>query len=54
MEFLYDARRLNVATSRSRCLAVVVANPALLEPACTTVRQMWLANGYARVGEVAR
>jgi uncharacterized protein len=53
MEFLYDARRLNVATSRARCVAVLVANPALLEPACTTVRQMWLANGYARVGEVA-
>lgn len=53
MEFLYDARRLNVATSRARCVAVLVANPALLEPACSTVRQMWLANGYARVGEVA-
>lgn len=52
MEFLYDASRLNVATSRARCVAIVVAEPALLRPACTSVRQMWLANGYCRVGEM--
>jgi uncharacterized protein len=53
MEFLYNASRLNVATSRARCVAVIVANPALLEPACRTPPQMLLANGYCRVGEVA-
>ena len=28
MEFLYSLNRLNVATSRARCAAIVVASPA--------------------------
>jgi superfamily I DNA and/or RNA helicase len=31
MEFLYGLNRLNVAVSRARCVAVVVANPALFQ-----------------------
>ena len=31
MDFLYSRNRLNVATSRARCVAVVVASPALLQ-----------------------
>jgi len=54
MEFLYAADRLNVATSRARCVAVVVCEPGVLEPECRTPRQMELPNGYARVAEVAR
>ena len=38
MEFLYNLNRLNVATSRARCAAIVVASPKLLEPACRTPR----------------
>lgn len=53
MEFLYSLNRLNVATSRARCLAIVVASPALLDPACTTVRQVELANALARFVELA-
>ncbi len=53
MEFLYSLNRLNVATSRARCLAVVVASPALLRPHCRTPRQMRLANALARLVEVA-
>src|SRR5438105_4021351 len=30
MEFLYSLNRLNVATSRARCAAVVVASPELV------------------------
>ncbi len=52
MEFIYNASRLNVATSRARCVAVIVASPALLQPGCKTPRQLELANGYARFVEM--
>ena len=54
MEFLYSRHRLNVATSRARCAAFVVASPALLEPECRTPRQMALANALCRFVELAR
>jgi predicted RecB family nuclease len=44
IEFLYSKNRLNVAVSRARCLAVVVANPHLLEVDCKTPEQMALVN----------
>ena len=53
MEFLYSLNRLNVATSRAQCLAVVVANPELTRALCRTPRQMRLANALARLVEVA-
>jgi uncharacterized protein len=53
MEFLYSLNRLNVATSRAKCLAVVVASPELLRVRCRTPRQMLLANALARLVEVA-
>ncbi|MDE2695530.1 MAG: TM0106 family RecB-like putative nuclease, partial [Chloroflexota bacterium] len=52
MEFLYSLNRLNVATSRAQCLAVVVASPALVRVHCRTPRQMRLANALARLVEV--
>lgn len=52
MEFIYNANRLNVATSRARCVAVIVASPVLMQPSCKTPRQMELANGFARFGEM--
>ena len=54
MEFLYSLNRLNVATSRARCVAIVVASPRLFEPECRTPRQMKLANALCRFREVAR
>jgi superfamily I DNA and/or RNA helicase len=54
MEFLYSLNRLNVATSRARCVAVVVASPALVRVACRTPRQMQLANALCRLVELAR
>ncbi len=46
IEFLYSKNRLNVAISRAQCLAVVVANPKLLEIPCKTVEQMKLVNTF--------
>jgi uncharacterized protein len=46
MEFLYSRNRLNVAISRAQCLAVVVANPRLLEYPCRTINQMKLVNTF--------
>ncbi len=54
MEFLYSLNRLNVATSRARCLAAVVASPELFRVRCRTPRQMQLANGLCRLLEMAR
>jgi uncharacterized protein len=45
IEFLYSRNRLNVAISRARCLAVIFANPRLLEIPCNTPRQMELVDG---------
>jgi uncharacterized protein len=53
MEFLFSANRLNVATSRARCLAVLVGNPAVLAPICRAPRQMQLANAFCRFAEMA-
>jgi uncharacterized protein len=53
MEFLYSLNRLNVATSRGRCAAIVVASPALVRVACHSPRQMQLANALCRLVEVA-
>ncbi|MEZ5293441.1 MAG: TM0106 family RecB-like putative nuclease [Vicinamibacterales bacterium] len=54
MEFLFSRHRLNVATSRAKCAAFVVASPALLSPECRTPRQMRLANALCRFVEMAR
>src|SRR6202011_6176009 len=54
MEFLYSLNRLNVATSRARCAAILVASPRLFEPECRTPRQMELANALCRYRELAQ
>jgi uncharacterized protein len=46
IEFLYSRNRLNVAVSRARCLAIVYANPRLLEIPCSTTRQMEIVNTF--------
>lgn len=45
IEFLFSRNRLNVAISRARCIAVLFANPRLLEVPCNTIAQMELVNG---------
>ena len=52
MEFLYSLHRLNVATSRARCVAAIVANPGLLTPDCRTP-ELRLANPFCRFLELA-
>ena len=54
IEFLYSKNRLNVAVSRAQCLAVVVANPELLEIPCSTVEQMKLVNTFCWLNEYAQ
>ena len=54
VEFLYSLNRLNVAVSRARALAVLVANPALLQLRCRTPQQMRLANALCRLVEIAQ
>jgi uncharacterized protein len=53
MEFLYSANRLNVATSRAKCLCILVAAPAVFEAECRTPGQMQLANAFCRYLEMA-
>jgi predicted RecB family nuclease len=53
MEFLYSLNRLNVATSRGRCLSVVVCSPQLLGVSAHTPFQMRLANALCRFVELA-
>jgi uncharacterized protein len=54
MEFLYSRNRLNVATSRARCVAVVALSPELLRVRARSPRQMRLANALCRLAEQAR
>lgn len=51
MEFLFSKNRLNVALSRARCLALLVANPKLMAIKCHTVEQMALVNTLCWVAE---
>jgi superfamily I DNA and/or RNA helicase len=53
MEFLYSPNRLNVATSRARCVCILVGSPAVFEAECRTPRQMQLANAFCRYLEMA-
>jgi len=52
VDFLYSRNRLNVAVSRARCLAVLVASPALMTIECNTVEQMRLVNALCLLDEL--
>ena len=54
MDFLYSRNRLNVAVSRARAIALVIASPRLLEADCKTPEQMRLVNALCRLVEEAR
>lgn len=51
IEFLYSKNRLNVALSRAKCLAVLVASPLLLDIPCRTAEQIALVNTLCWVEE---
>ena len=44
---------VDVATSRAKCVCVLVASPSVFEAQCRTPRQMQLANAFARYLELA-
>jgi predicted RecB family nuclease len=52
MNFLFSPNRLNVATSRAKCVCILVASPMLLEPACNTISQMKWSNALCRYVEL--
>jgi len=52
LEFLYSKNHLNV--SRAKCLAIVIANPALMGIKCHTPEQMALVNTLCWVAESGR
>jgi superfamily I DNA and/or RNA helicase len=54
MEFLYSLNRLNVAISRARCVAVIVASPRLFQVECRSPRQIVLANSFCRYLELVQ
>ena len=54
LDFLYSRNRLNVAISRAQCLAIVVANPRLLEASCDTVENLKLVNTFCWLSEYAK
>jgi predicted RecB family nuclease len=54
MSFLFSLNRLNVATSRARALAIVVASPRLLSAVPATPDQLRMANGLCAFEEFGR
>lgn len=53
MGFLFSRNRMNVATSRARCQAVLVCSPALFTPHCASPEHIRLANRFCRFMELA-
>ncbi len=53
MAFLYSLNRLNVATSRARALAIVVASPALLAAIARSPDQLRMANALCAFAEAS-
>lgn len=53
IDFAFDRRRVNVATSRAQCRVVLACAPALLDADCATVEQMTLVNAVCRFAELA-
>jgi len=49
IDFLFSKNRLNVAVSRAKCLAMVVASPGLQGIECNTVEEMGMLSFYARL-----
>lgn len=54
IEFLYSKTRLNVEVSRAKCLAIVIANPALTAINFKTTEQMVLVNTLCWLAEAGR
>jgi uncharacterized protein len=53
LAFLFSRNRLNVAISRAKALAILVASPRLLQVSCKKPAEMRLVNGVARFVELS-
>jgi uncharacterized protein len=53
MNFLFNPNRLNVATSRAKCICILVASSTLLTAECNTIEQMRWANALCRYRELS-
>ena len=53
IEFLFSKNRLNVAVSRAKCLAILIANPSLMDIKCKTANQMSLVNTLCWLAKVS-
>lgn len=53
LEFLLSRNRLNVAVSRAKCLAYVLASSKLLEVGCRSIGQMRMASALCLFVEAA-
>jgi hypothetical protein len=51
---LISRNRLTVATSRAKCICILVGNPRQFEPECRTPQQMRLAKSFCRYLEIAQ
>lgn len=54
MDFLFNPNRLNVATSRAKCICILVASPSLFEAECKAIQQMKWANALCRYRELSK
>jgi predicted RecB family nuclease len=53
LNFLFSPNRLNVATSRAKCICILVASPKLFEAECNTIEQMRWANALCYYRELS-
>lgn len=53
-EFFYSKNRLNVAISRARTLAIVIANPNILQIGCNSIEQIRLVNTFCWINEYSK
>jgi predicted RecB family nuclease len=51
--FVFNANRINVATSRAQCRVELVCSPRLLEADCRSIEEMRLVNALCRFVELA-
>jgi predicted RecB family nuclease len=49
LDFLFNLNRLNVALSRAKALAIIVASPELLKTRCRKIEQMELVNFFCAI-----
>ncbi|HET9242777.1 MAG TPA: TM0106 family RecB-like putative nuclease [Gaiella sp.] len=53
LSFVFNANRINVATSRAQCRVELVCSPLLLEADCRSIEEMRLVNALCRFVELA-